>query len=39
MNPRAKKILLLVLAAALLFGSGQIQKVLNHDREQLGLTP
>jgi hypothetical protein len=38
MNPRAKKILLLLLAAALLFSSGQIQKVLNRDREQLGLT-
>ena len=38
MNPRAKKILLLLLAAALLAGSGQMQKVLNRDREQLGLT-
>ena len=38
MNPRAKKILLLLLAAVLLFGSGQMQKVLNRDREQLGLT-
>ena len=38
MNPRAKKILLLLLAAALLIGSGQMQKVLNRDREQLGLT-
>jgi hypothetical protein len=38
MNPRAKKILLLLLAAALLFGSGQMQKILNRDREQLGLT-
>jgi len=38
MNPRAKKILLLALAAALLFGSGRIQKTLNHDRENLGLT-
>ena len=38
MNPRAKKILLLVLAAALLFGSGRMQKILNHDRDQLGLT-
>jgi hypothetical protein len=38
MNPRAKKILLLLLAAALLIGSGRMQKVLNRDREQLGLT-
>jgi hypothetical protein len=38
MNARAKKILLLLLAAVLLFGSGQMQKILNRDREQLGLT-
>ena len=38
MNARAKKILLLLLAAALLFGSSQVQKSLNRDREQLGLT-
>jgi len=38
MNPRAKKILLLLLAAVLLAGSGQMQKALNRDREQLGLT-
>src|SRR5476651_2578892 len=38
MNPRAKKILLLLLAAALLFGSGQMQKSLNRDRDRLGLT-
>jgi hypothetical protein len=38
MNSRAKKILLLLLAAALLAGSGQMQKVLNRDRERLGLT-
>jgi hypothetical protein len=38
MNPRAKKFLLLLLAAALLFGSGLMQKVLNRDRERLGLT-
>jgi hypothetical protein len=38
MNPRAKKILLLLLAAMLLAGSGQMQKVLNRDRERLGLT-
>jgi hypothetical protein len=38
MNARAKKILLLLLVAALLFGSSQVQKSLNRDREQLGLT-
>jgi hypothetical protein len=38
MNPRVKKFLLLLLAALLLFGSGQMQKALNRDREQLGLT-
>lgn len=38
MNQRAKKILLLGLAVGLLLGSGQMQKVLNRDREQLGLT-
>jgi len=38
MSLRAKKILLLLLAAVLLFGSGRIQQVLNRDREQLGLT-
>jgi hypothetical protein len=38
MPTRAKKILLLLLAAALLAGSGQMQKILNRDREQLGLT-
>lgn len=38
MNSRFKKILLLVLAAALLAGSGQMQKLLNRDREQLDLT-
>jgi hypothetical protein len=38
MNPRAKKILLLLLAVALLLGSGQMQKILNRDRDQLGLT-
>jgi hypothetical protein len=38
MNARAKKILLLLLAAVLLAGSGQMQKALNRDREQLGLT-
>ena len=38
MNPRTKKILLLLLAVVLVAGSGQMQKVLNRDREQLGLT-
>jgi hypothetical protein len=38
MNPRAKKILLLLLAAALVFGSGQIQKSMNVDRDRLGMT-
>ena len=38
MNSRAKKILLLLLAGALLFGSGQMQKSLNHDRDALNLT-
>ena len=38
MNARAKKILLLLLAAALLAGSGQFQKSLNLDRDKLGLT-
>jgi hypothetical protein len=38
MNARLKKIILLVLAVALLFGSGQLEKSLNHDRVALGLT-
>ena len=38
MNSRTKKILLLFLAAALLFGSGRVQKSLNADRDRLGLT-
>jgi len=38
MNARAKKVLLLLLAAALLFSSGQVQKSLNRDRAKLGLT-
>jgi hypothetical protein len=38
MNSRVKKILLLLLTAALVFSSGQIQKSLNRDRERLGLT-
>ncbi len=38
MNPRVKKILLLLLAGALLFVSGQMQTLLNRDRNALGLT-
>ena len=38
MNVRAKKIILLLLAAVLLFGAGQVQKSLNRDRDRLGLT-
>ena len=38
MNSRARKILMLLLAAALLFGSGRMQEFLNRDRVQLGLT-
>ena len=38
MNGRLKKILLVLLAGGLLFGSGRIQQSLNRDRETLGLT-
>jgi len=38
MNSRFKKIILLLLAAAMLAGSGRLQKSLNHERAQLGLT-
>ncbi|HTR42698.1 MAG TPA: hypothetical protein VMH87_13885 [Pseudomonadales bacterium] len=38
MNTRAKKTILLLLAAVLLFASGQLQKSLNQDRDKLGLT-
>lgn len=38
MNGRLKKILLLVLAAALLFGASRLQSSLNRDRDTLGLT-
>jgi hypothetical protein len=38
MNTRAKKFLLLLLAGALLAGSGQVQNSLNRDRAALGLT-
>lgn len=38
MKARAKKIFMLLLGAALLFGAGRIEKGLDHDREALGLT-
>ncbi len=38
MNPRLKKLLLLLLAAVLLVGVSQVQRSLNQDRERLGLT-
>jgi hypothetical protein len=38
MNARVKKFLLLLLAAALLAGSGRMQQSLNRDRDRLGLT-
>ena len=38
MNAPAKKIILLLLAAALVFSSGQFQKSMNSDRAALGLT-
>jgi hypothetical protein len=38
MNSRAKKILLLLLAAVFLVGGGWVQNSLNRDRETLGLT-
>jgi len=38
MNPRVKKIVLLLLAAALICGAGQMQQSLNRDRDSLGLT-
>jgi hypothetical protein len=38
MNPRSKKIMMLVLAVVLLAGVSPIQKSLNRDRERLGLT-
>jgi hypothetical protein len=37
MNARTKNVLLLLLAAALLFGSGRMQNSLNRDRDRLGL--
>jgi hypothetical protein len=37
MKPRAKKFLMLALAAVFLFVSGRVQKSLNHDRDALGL--
>ena len=38
MNGRLKKFILLAVAAVLLVGVSQIQKALNHDRKELGLT-
>jgi hypothetical protein len=38
MNPRLKRILLLSLAVVLLVGVSQLQRGLNHDRKELGLT-
>lgn len=38
MNARFKIILLLLLAAVMLFGAGRLQNSLNHDRDTLGLT-
>ena len=38
MNARVKKIIFVLLAVVLLFGSGQMQKSLNYDRDALGLT-
>jgi hypothetical protein len=38
MNSRLKKILLLLLATVLLVGVARVQRVLNVDRERLGLT-
>ena len=38
MNPRVKKIILLLLAAVLLAVSGRVQNFMNRDRVQLGLT-
>ncbi len=38
MNARARKFILLLLAAALICGAGRLQQSLNRDREQLGLT-
>jgi hypothetical protein len=38
MNSKLKKIVLLLLAAALLFGVSRVQRSLNIDRDKLGLT-
>jgi hypothetical protein len=38
MSGRLKKLLLLLLAAVLLAGAGQVQRSLNRDRDALGLT-
>ncbi len=38
MNSRVKKVILGLLAAALLFSAGRVQRSINHDRDTLGLT-
>jgi len=38
MKPRAKKFVMLALAAVFLFASGRVEKILNQDRDALGLT-
>ena len=38
MHPRIKKVLLLILAVALLAGGGLTQRSMNRDRDKLGLT-
>lgn len=38
MNPKLKKVLLLLLAGALLFGNSALQSSMNRDRTALGLT-
>ena len=38
MSGRLKKIIFVILAAALITGAGTMQKSLNHDRDTLGLT-
>ncbi len=38
MNTRVKKLLLLLLAGVMFFATAQVQKVLNSDRDKLGLT-
>ena len=38
MNPRAKRIILFAVAAALIFSSSRLQDSLNRDRDRLGMT-